>query len=158
MKLEVEVKKIIVNSQSELLVTTSFGTLVISSSGMKSVFNPYQLSPSISPQMIPELVSRKDFTSAVLVELKLNMNIRKLIKKIPAQYVKAVVGELEPKYAELLMEKICEEGKMTLREMIWVDSILKLGYTPSLGLRGALESLEDQVKVLTQVRGTLEMV
>jgi hypothetical protein len=92
--LEAEVKKIIVKNSQELIVTTSYGTLLLTSSGHKSVFNPYQLSPSISPQMIPELISRKDYTSAVLVALKLNMNIRKLITKIPSHFVKAIIAEL----------------------------------------------------------------
>ena len=93
-KLEAEVKRIIVKSSHELLVTTSFGTLLLSSSSHKSVFNPYQLDPSISPQLIPQLIAKKDFTSAVLVALKLNLNMRKLVRKIPSQFVKAVVNEL----------------------------------------------------------------
>ena len=80
-------------------MTTSFGTLLVTSSSHKSVFNPYQLSPSISPQIIPELIKSKDFTSAVLVALKLNLDMRKLVRKIPVQYANAVTGELEPKFA-----------------------------------------------------------
>lgn len=53
--------------------------------------------------MIPELVAKNDFTSALLVALKLNINPRKLIKKIPIEYVKSVSNELEPQYAELLL-------------------------------------------------------
>jgi len=122
------------------------------------VFNPYQLSPSINPQMLPELINRKDYTSAVLVALKLNMNIRKLITKIPNQFVKAIVAEIESQYAELLLEKICEDGKVNMRELVWIDNILKQGHKPNNSLRGALECLEDQVKILAQARGTLEMV
>jgi hypothetical protein len=44
--------------------------------------------------MIPEFLRNKDYTSAVLVTLKLNVDIRKLIRKIPGQYVKAIIGEL----------------------------------------------------------------
>jgi hypothetical protein len=108
--------------------------------------------------MLPELIVKKDYTSAVLVSLKLNLNIRKLIKKIPAQDVNSIMAELEPKYAELLIEKICEDGKASLRELIWIDSALKQGCKPTVSLRGALENLEDQVKLLSQVRGSLEMV
>lgn len=108
--------------------------------------------------MLPGLISNKDFTSAVLVGLKLNVNIRKLIRKIPNQYVKSIVGELEPQYAEILLEKICEEGKASLREVVWIDSILKQGYKPSGNLRAALECLEDQTKLLMHVQGSLEMV
>ena len=47
---------------------------------------------------------------------------------------------------------------MSLREVLWVESILKHGYKPSTNLRGALECLEDQVKLMTQVQGSLDMV
>jgi hypothetical protein len=110
----------VVKSARELLVTTSFGTLVLSSVEQKAVFNPYNLSPSLKPQMISELIRDKNFTSALLVALKLNMDARKLLTKIPVGYVKAIVCELEPKYADLLLEKICEEGRANLREMIWI--------------------------------------
>jgi hypothetical protein len=157
-KLEVEVRKIVVKSARELLVTTSFGTLVLSNIEKKAVFNPYNLSPSLKPQMIPELINNKDFTSALLVALKLNINGRKLLTKIPAEYVKAVVCELEPRYAELLLEKICEEGKVNLREMIWIEHLLKQGYKSPSNLRGGLECLEDQSNILLQAKGCLEMV
>lgn len=114
---------------------------MLSSSSHKSVFNPYQLSPSLSPQMIPQFISEQDYTSAVLVGLKLNLNIRKLIKKIPVQFASSVIGELEPQYAELLLEKICEEGKASLKELIWIDSALRQGHKPSATLRAALENL-----------------
>ena len=47
---------------------------------------------------------------------------------------------------------------MSLRELLWIDNILKQGYQPSGSLRGSLECLEDQVRLLGQVRGNLEMV
>ena len=59
------------------------GTLLLSSIEKKTIFNPYQLSPSINPKMIPDLIRTKDFTSAIIIALKLNLNIRKLITKIP---------------------------------------------------------------------------
>jgi hypothetical protein len=46
--------------------------------------------------MIPDLIRNKDFTSAIIITLKLNLNIKKLITKIPIEYSKAVVSELEP--------------------------------------------------------------
>lgn len=92
-------RKIVVKNSRELLITTSFGTLILSTVEQKAVFNPYNLSPSLRPQMIPELIQNKDFTSALLVALKLNINARKLLTKIPAEYVKATVSELEPLYA-----------------------------------------------------------
>lgn len=144
-----------VKSARELLVTTSFGTLVLSSIEQKAVFNPYNLSPSLKPQMIPELISNKDFTSALLVALKLNTDARKLLKKIPVEYVKAVVCELEPRYADLLLEKICEDGRANLREMIWIEHLLKQGYKSPSGLRGSLECLEEQVNILLQAEGCL---
>lgn len=82
-KLEVEVRKIVVKSAKELLICTSFGTLILSTVEQKAVFNPYHLSPSLSPQMIPQLIINKDYTSALLVSLKLNINARKLLSKIP---------------------------------------------------------------------------
>lgn len=85
------------------MITTSFGTLLLSTVEQKAVFNPYNLSPSLTPQMIPELIQKKDFTSALLITLKLNLNARKLLMKIPAEHVKAIVCELEPIYAELLL-------------------------------------------------------
>jgi hypothetical protein len=57
--------------------------------------------------MIPELIRNRDFTSALLIALKLNINARKLLTKIPAEHVKSTVCELEPQYAEVLLEKIC---------------------------------------------------
>lgn len=76
------------------MITTSFGTLILSSVEQKAVFNPYNLSPSLTPHMIPELVKDKDYTSALLITLKLNLNARKLLTKIPAEHVKAIVCEL----------------------------------------------------------------
>lgn len=53
------------------------------------------------------------------------------------------------------MEKLCEEGKVSLREVTWIDCILKQGYKACPTLRGALQCLEEQVKLLNQVRGHL---
>lgn len=89
-----EVRKIVVKSAKELLISTSFGTLILSTVEQKAVFNPYHLSPSLSPQMIPELIKNKDYTSALLVSLKLNINARKLLAKVPIEHVKAIVCEL----------------------------------------------------------------
>ena len=77
-----EVRKIIVKNNKSLLISTSFGTLILSSNQKKSVFNPYELSPNLSPKIIPELIKNKDYTSALLVSLKLNINPRKLLRKI----------------------------------------------------------------------------
>lgn len=115
--------------------------MILSSTGLKSVFNPYQLSPSITPQIIPEFIKNQDYTSALLVALKLNINIRKLLRKIPAQHIHSIMAELEPQYADLLLEQICEEGKVNLREVLWIESALRQGYKPSPTLRGALECL-----------------
>jgi hypothetical protein len=139
--LEVEVRKIIVKNAKELLITTSFGTLILSTVEQKAVFNPYHLSPYLSPKMIPELIQKKDYTSALLVALKLNINARKLLAKIPIEHVKAIVCEFEPLFAELLLEKICEEGKINLREMVWIEHLLKQGYKSPANLRGGLENL-----------------
>lgn len=105
--------------------------------------------------MILELITNKDFTSALLVALKLNINVRKLLKKIPAEYVKAIVCELEPRYANLLLEKICEEGRANLREMIWIEHLLKQGHKSPSSLRASLECLEEQVNILLQAEGSL---
>jgi selenophosphate synthase len=78
------VRKIVVKNSRELLITTSFGTLILSTVEQKAVFNPYNLSPMLRPQMIPELIQNKDYTSALLIALKLNINARKLLTKIPA--------------------------------------------------------------------------
>lgn len=87
-----EVRKIVVKSARELLITTSFGTLVLSSIEQKAVFNPYHLSPSLTPKMIPEMIHNKDYTSALLVALKLNLNVRKLLAKIPIEHAKAIIS------------------------------------------------------------------
>lgn len=44
-----------------------------------------------------------------------------------------------------------------MREMVWVEHLLKQGYKSPVGLRGGVECLEDQVNLLTQTRGCLEM-
>lgn len=44
--------------------------------------------------MIPKLLLDKDFTSALLVALKLSLNVRKLLAKISIEHVKAIVCEL----------------------------------------------------------------
>ncbi len=50
MKLEVDVKRIIVINSKELAVNTSFGVLLISPlSSRKEVFNPYELTPNLVP-------------------------------------------------------------------------------------------------------------
>ncbi len=84
MKLEVDVKKIIVLNAKEIAVNTSFGVLVMSPlSSRKEIFNPYELTPNLTPELLPELYAKKEFSSFLLVGLKLNMNIRKLVSKIP---------------------------------------------------------------------------
>ena len=147
-----------VKNSNELLVTTSFGTLLISAKGHKSVFNPYQLAPSLSPQLIPELIESKNYTSAILVALKLNMSVKALLKKIPIQYSKATISEMEEEWGSLLLERICGEGKVSGRELVWVEGLLEKGISPVAGLRGALEGMEEQTKVLNRVLGSLEMV
>jgi len=73
--------------------------LILSTVEQRAVFNPYQLSPNLTPAIIPALVNNKDYTSALLVALKLNLNIRTLLRKIPIQHVNSTVGELEAVYA-----------------------------------------------------------
>lgn len=86
-------------STKELAVSTSFGTLLLTTVPNTTVFNPYQLQPNLTPALIPELIANQDYSSALLVTLKLNLNLKKLLKKIPIEFVKVVASELEATFA-----------------------------------------------------------
>ena len=56
--------------------------------------------------MLPLLHSKKDFSSFLLVGLKLNMDVRKLIAKIPLEFVNQTLLEIEDDKQCLLLEKL----------------------------------------------------
>lgn len=56
--------------------------------------------------------------------LKLNMNIRKLISKIPLEYLNQTLSEIEDEKQSLILEKLVEKD-VTYREMNWVEKILE---------------------------------
>ncbi len=56
--------------------------------------------------MLPLLHSKKDFSSFLLVGLKLNMDARKLIAKIPLEFVNQTLLEIEDDKQCLLLEKL----------------------------------------------------
>jgi hypothetical protein len=104
MKLEVDVKRIIVINSKEIAVNTSFGVLLISPlSSRKEIFNPYELTPNLVPEMLPELHAKKEFSSFIIVGLKLNINIRKLLSKIPLQYLNQTLAEIEDEKQLLIL-------------------------------------------------------
>ena len=100
---------------------------------------------------------KQDYSSVVLIVLKLNLDVKKLLKKIPKEHINSIISELGEEYVKLMLERLCE-GKINYRELIWVDLMLKQGYPVPLGLRGGLESLEDQVMLMNDLQGKLELV
>lgn len=82
----------ILDTQS-VAVCTSFGVFIYST-GLHSrhVFNPYELDPTLTPVKIVNMLTSKEYSSAVSGALSLNMPIRKLIKKIPTSNIQQTVS------------------------------------------------------------------
>ena len=103
MKLEVDVKRIIVINSKEIAVNTSFGVLLISPLLQKGNLQPYELTPNLVPEMLPELHAKNEFSSFIIVGLKLNINIRKLLSKIPLQHLNQTLTEIEDEKQLLIL-------------------------------------------------------
>jgi periodic tryptophan protein 2 len=91
-RMEISVNRIIV-SDKEFAVGTNFGIMIFGLS-RRSCFSPYELLPKLTPSMIPELLNEKQYTSAVIVALKLNIPIRKLLSKLHSKYTQQICEEL----------------------------------------------------------------
>jgi hypothetical protein len=91
------------NASSSLTPRKLPSILPLESSSRKEIFNPYELTPNLVPEMLPELHVKKEFSSFIIVGLKLNINIRKLLSKIPLQYLNQTLAEIEDEKQLLIL-------------------------------------------------------
>ena len=54
------------------------------------------------------MLEAKEYSSAVSGALRLNIPIRKLLKKIPTEYIRQAVSEIETDKLNILIEKLSE--------------------------------------------------
>lgn len=107
----------LVMSDKQLTVATNFGVLVYGPS-RRSCFSPYELLPKLTSSVLPELIERRQYASALIVALKLSLPMRKLLSKIHTQCIPQICSELSREYATLLVEKLAEE-ELDERMLIW---------------------------------------
>jgi hypothetical protein len=100
----VDVRKIVVLDNQSLAVCTSFGVFIYSSElHNRHVFNPYELDPSLTPAKVVKMLEAKEYSSAVSGALRLNIPIRKLLKKIPTEFIRQAVSEIETDKLNILI-------------------------------------------------------
>ena len=83
----------LVATDRQFAVATNFGVLVYGLSS-RTCFSPYELLPKLTPAMLPELMEQHQYGSAVIVALKLNIPVRKLIGKIHSKHIPQICSEL----------------------------------------------------------------
>jgi len=116
------------------------------------------------PEMLPLLHSKKEFSSFLIVGMKLNMNIRKLISKVPLEYMNQTLAEVEDEKQVMILEGLVERD-VTYRELNWVERILEnlstngrsLKESLPINLRASIEAIEEQVRIMARNRSILEM-
>lgn len=114
--------------------------------------------------MLPLLHSKKEFSSFLIVGMKLNMNIRKLISKVPLEYMNQTLAEVEDEKQVMILEGLVERD-VTYRELNWVERILEnlstngrsLKESLPINLRASIEAIEEQVRIMARNRSILEM-
>lgn len=88
-----DVKKIVLLSHNSIAVNTSFGVLIYSSNlNNKTIFNPYELLPTITPETVIELLKNKQYSPALIAAIQLNLPIKNVLKKIPIQFIKQTIN------------------------------------------------------------------
>lgn len=92
----------LVMADRHLAVATNFGVLVYGPSN-RVCFSPYELLPKLTPSMLPELIEQCQYGSAVIVALKLNIPVRKLLGKLNSKHIPQICSELSKEYAGLLL-------------------------------------------------------
>lgn len=103
-------------------------------------------------------MQNKEYASAILVVLKLNLNLKKLLQKIPIKFIKQTINETETSKLELFLERVCEGECVNYREAMWIEAILNKGVQKlPANLRAAMEHLEAQILVIDRSKGVMEM-
>lgn len=126
--LEVEIREIVSRGSKEAVVVTSFGVMVFGGSQFsRKVFNPVELKLDMTPAMLPGLIKNGEYSSAVLVTLKLNLNVRLLLLKLPIMHLNTILSNLTVENLDLLLVRLAELQPLTYRELCWVEAALKKG-------------------------------